>query len=432
MKLSVIGVGYVGLVTGACFAETGNHVICMDKDKKKIKTLEQGKAPFFEPGLDELVQRNFKEGRLSFTTDISDAVSNSSIILIAVGTPSQPDGSADISMVFKVAQSIARVMKEYKMIVVKSTVPVGTTDKVFQIIKDHTKVDFQVLFIPEFLKQGNAVNDFMKPDRVIVGSSDPQSAEIMSELHKPFVRTENPIIFMDIRSAEMTKYAANAMLATKISFMNEISNICDRVGADIEMVRKGIGSDRRIGYSFIFPGIGYGGSCFPKDVKALLHLSRENEYRPKIIESVDIVNQEQRKVFYKKISRHFKSLKNRKIAVWGLAFKPRTDDMRDAPAITIINNLLGDGATVSAHDPKANATAKTIFNDTIEYADDCYAVLENADALVLLTEWNEFRTPDFELIKKKMKTPVIFDGRNIYNPKTLREMGFTYYGIGRP
>lgn len=432
MKLSVIGVGYVGLVTGACFAETGNHVICMDKDKKKIKTLEQGKAPFFEPGLDELVQRNFKEGRLSFTTDIRDAVSNSSIILIAVGTPSQPDGSADISMVFKVAQSIARVMKEYKMIVVKSTVPVGTTDKVFQIIKDHTKVDFQVLFIPEFLKQGNAVNDFMKPDRVIVGSSDPQSAEIMSELHKPFVRTENPIIFMDIRSAEMTKYAANAMLATKISFMNEISNICDRVGADIEMVRKGIGSDRRIGYSFIFPGIGYGGSCFPKDVKALLHLSRENEYRPKIIESVDIVNQEQRKVFYKKISRHFKSLKNRKIAVWGLAFKPRTDDMRDAPAITIINNLLGDGATVSAHDPKANATAKTIFNDTIEYADDCYAVLENADALVLLTEWNEFRTPDFELIKKKMKTPVIFDGRNIYNPKTLREMGFTYYGIGRP
>ncbi|MCK4251286.1 UDP-glucose/GDP-mannose dehydrogenase family protein [candidate division WOR-3 bacterium] len=432
MKLGVIGVGYVGLVTGACFAETGNQVICMDNNKSKINTLNKGKTPFYEPGLDDLVSRNLTEHRLKFTTDINTVVNDSSIILIAVGTPSQPDGSADLNAIFKASKSIAKAMKDYKIIVVKSTVPVGTTDKVYQIIKDYVKTDFEVLFAPEFLKQGDAVNDFMKPNRVIIGANDLRSAEIMKELHKPFVRTENPIIIMDIRSAEMTKYAANAMLATKISFMNEISNICDRVGADVEMVRKGIGTDKRIGFSFIFPGVGYGGSCFPKDIKALLHLSRENDYRPKILESVDSVNQEQRKVFYKKIRKHFKSLKNKKIAVWGLSFKPKTDDMRDAPSITIIHNLLGDGAIVSVYDPKANGVAMSIFNDTIDYANSYYEALEGADALVLITEWNEFRTPDFEHMKQIMKTPVIFDGRNIFDPKKLREMGFTYYGIGRP
>jgi UDPglucose 6-dehydrogenase len=432
MKLGVIGVGYVGLVTGACFAETGNQVICMDNNKSKINTLNKGKTPFYEPGLDDLVSRNLTEHRLKFTTDINTVVNDSSIILIAVGTPSQPDGSADLNAVFKVSKSIAKAMKDYKMIVVKSTVPVGTTDKVYQIIKDYAKTDFEVLFAPEFLKQGDAVNDFMKPNRVVIGANDLRSAEIMKELHKPFVRTENPIIIMDIRSAEMTKYAANAMLATKISFMNEISNICDRVGADVEMVRKGIGTDKRIGFSFIFPGVGYGGSCFPKDIKALLHLSRENDYRPKLLESVDLVNQEQRKIFYKKIRKHFKSLKNKKIAIWGLSFKPKTDDMRDAPSITIIHNLLGDGAKVSAHDPKANGVARSIFNDTIEYSNSYYEALEGADALVLITEWNEFRTPDFEHMKQIMKTPVIFDGRNIFDPEKLRKMGFTYYGIGRP
>lgn len=432
MKLGVIGVGYVGLVTGACFAETGNQVICMDNNKSKINTLNKGKTPFYEPGLDDLVSRNLTEHRLKFTTDINTVVNDSSIILIAVGTPSQPDGSADLNAVFKVSKSIAKAMKDYKMIVVKSTVPVGTTDKVYQIIKDYSKTDFEVLFAPEFLKQGDAVNDFMKPNRVVIGANDLRSAEIMKELHKPFVRTENPIIIMDIRSAEMTKYAANAMLATKISFMNEISNICDRVGADVEMVRKGIGTDKRIGFSFIFPGVGYGGSCFPKDIKALLHLSRENDYRPKLLESVDLVNQEQRKIFYKKIRKHFKSLKNKKIAIWGLSFKPKTDDMRDAPSITIIHNLLGDGAKVSAYDPKANGVARSIFNDTIEYSNSYYEALEGADALVLITEWNEFRTPDFEHMKQIMKTPVIFDGRNIFDLEKLRKMGFTYYGIGRP
>lgn len=432
MKLGVIGVGYVGLVTGACFAETGNQVICMDNNKSKINTLNKGKTPFYEPGLDDLVSRNLTEHRLKFTTDINTIVNDSSIILIAVGTPSQPDGSADLNAIFKASKSIAKAMKDYKMIVVKSTVPVGTTDKVYQIIKDYAKTDFEVLFAPEFLKQGDAVNDFMKPNRIVIGANNLRSAEIMKELHKPFVRTENPIIIMDIRSAEMTKYAANAMLATKISFMNEISNICDRVGADVEMVRKGIGTDKRIGFSFIFPGVGYGGSCFPKDIKALLHLSREYDYRPKILESVDSVNQEQRKVFYKKIRKHFKSLKNKKIAVWGLSFKPKTDDMRDAPSITIIHNLLGDGAIVSVYDPKANGVAMSIFNDTIDYANSYYEALEGADALVIITEWNEFRTPDFEQMKQIMKTPVIFDGRNIFDPEKLREMGFTYYGIGRP
>lgn len=432
MKLGIIGTGYVGLVTGACFAETGNHVICMDKDEDKIKMLQKGKLPFYEPGLEDLVVRNSAEDRLIFTNDLSATVDKSSIMFIAVGTPSQADGSADLSMIFKVAKSIAKAMKDYKMVVVKSTVPVGTTDKIHLIIKDYAKKDFKVLFVPEFLKEGDAVNDFMKPDRVVIGADDFESADVMAQLHKPFVRTENPIIVMDIRSAEMTKYAANAMLATKISFMNEISNICDRAGADVEMVRKGIGSDNRIGYPFIFPGVGYGGSCFPKDVKALLHLSRQNGYRPRILESVDLINQTQRKIFYEKIRKHFKSLKNKKISVWGLSFKPKTDDMREAPSITIINNLLGDGAKIFAHDPKANGSAKTIFKEAITYCNNCYDTLDGADALVLITEWNEFRTPDFEYIKDKMKTPVIFDGRNIFNPKMLRQMGFTYYGIGRP
>ena len=432
MKVAIVGTGYVGLVVGTCLAESGNNVICIDIDKEKIQKLDQGRAPIYEPGLEELIKKNIKEGRLRFTSDLKEGVQNSLLIFIAVGTPSKDDGSVDLSAVYNVAEGIGKAINGYKIVITKSTVPVGTTQRIKEIISGLTDHEFDIVSNPEFLKEGNAINDFMKPDRVIIGAEDIRVAEIMKELYAPFVRTENPIIVMDIESAEMTKYAANALLATKISFMNEIATLCERVGADAEMVRKGIGADKRIGYQFLFPGLGYGGSCFPKDVKALIKTAESYDYELKIAKAADEVNFAQRKRFLQKIYDHFAgNLKGRKIAVWGLAFKPGTDDMREAPSTTIINKLVEQGAEVRAHDPKANGAAKSVFADAIFYASDCYEALDSAEALIVLTEWSEFRNPDFERMKELMIAPVIFDGRNIYDPKRMRDMGFAYYGIGR-
>ncbi|MCD6295860.1 MAG: UDP-glucose/GDP-mannose dehydrogenase family protein [Deltaproteobacteria bacterium] len=432
MKIAIIGTGYVGLVTGACLAEGGNDVICVDINAEKVGKLKQGKLPFYEPGLEELVTRNEKEERLRFTTSIEEGVQNSLLIFIAVGTPPNDDGSSDLSAIFAVAEGIGKAINGYKIVITKSTVPVGTTRRIKEIISGLIEQQFDVVSNPEFLKEGNAVNDFMKPDRVVIGAEDVRVAEIIKELYAPFVRTEKPIIVMGIESAEMTKYTANALLATKISFMNEIANLCEQVGADVTNVRKGIGADKRIGYQFLFPGVGYGGSCFPKDVKALIKIAESNGYELKIAKVVDEVNSAQRERFFQKIYNHFDShLERKKIAVWGLAFKPGTDDMREAPSIEIINKLLEHGAEVRAHDPKANGTAKAIFGEQITYFINSYDSLQNADALVLITEWPEFRNPDFEKMKELMKNPVVFDGRNIYNPVKLREMGFTYYGVGR-
>lgn len=432
MNIAVVGTGYVGLVAGACLAESGNNVTCIDSNVEKIEDLNKGKIPIYEPGLDDLVKKNTKEGRLTFTAKLKDGVQRSLLVFIAVGTPPNDDGSGDLSAVFAVARSIAKAMDDYKIIITKSTVPVGTTHRVKEIISGLTDYEFDVASNPEFLKEGTALRDFMKPDRVVIGTDDVRVAEIMKELYGPFVRTENPIIVMDIESAEMTKYAANSLLATKISFMNEIANLCQQVGADVTNVRKGIGADKRIGYQFLFPGVGYGGSCFPKDVKALIKTAEDYGCELKIAKAVDEVNSAQRERFFQKIYEHFNgNLEGKKIAVWGLAFKPGTDDMREAPSVTIINRLLEYGVEVHAHDPKANEVAESIFADRISYFDDAYAALEDSEALILITEWPEFRSPDFEKIKELMKTSVIFDGRNLYNPVKLREMGFTYYGIGR-
>lgn len=433
MNINVIGTGYVGLVVSTCLAESGNSVICMDIDKEKIKMLQDGKIPIYEPGLEELIKRNTKEGRLHFTTDLKDSVQNSMLNFIAVGTPPKEDGSVDLSAVFKVAEGIGKAMNDYKIIINKCTVPVGTAEKVREIISKYSHYEFNMVSNPEFLKEGNALDDFMKPDRIIVGTDNEQAEEIMKELYAPFVRTGNPIIIMDIKSAEMTKYASNAMLATKISFMNEVANLCDKVGADVEKVRNGVGADTRIGYQFIFPGVGFGGSCFPKDINALVHTAKENSIKLRILEAVGKVNEDQKEVLFNKIYAHFGGdLSGKEIAVWGLSFKPGTDDMRCAPSITIIRNLLKQGARVRAHDPKANGTANELIKGDITYFDDYYKILDGVDGLALITEWNEFRNPDFEKIKRMMKEPVIFDGRNIYNPGKLRNMGFTYYGIGRP
>ncbi|MEM4283844.1 MAG: UDP-glucose/GDP-mannose dehydrogenase family protein [Candidatus Caldarchaeum sp.] len=433
MYLAVVGTGYVGLVAAACFADSGNHVIGVDSDPQKIAQLKQGYSPIYEPGLEELLERNMKEGRLHFTTDLAQAVQDSEILFIAVGTPSNSNGSVDLSQVFAVAEEIARTMNGPKIIVLKSTVPVGTADQVRHLIAQHTRYEFEIVSNPEFLKEGAALNDFLKPDRVIIGTNSLKAAEVMKELYAPFVRTEKPIIVMDNRSAEMTKYAANLILATKISVMNELANLCEHVGADIEQVRKGVGADSRIGYAFIFPGVGYGGSCFPKDVKALIWVGQAHGYPLRIAAAVDLINNEQRLRFFQKIYNHFQGhLEGRRITIWGLTFKPGTDDMREAPSITIIEKLLEHGASVIAHDPKANSKAHALFGDRIEYSDDHYGSVQAAEALVVLTEWGEFRTPDFERIKREMKTPVIFDGRNIYNPEKLRKLGFTYYGVGRP
>ena len=432
MQITVIGTGYVGLVAGACLADMGNDVICIDNNIEKLEQLKNGIIPIYEPGLEELVKSNVIENRLKFSSDIDSAVKQSQVCFIAVGTPQGEDGSADLQYVFQVAESIAKSMNGYKVIVDKSTVPVGTAEKVTNIIKENTTHPFDVVSNPEFLKQGNAVDDFLHPDRVIIGSNSDKATLIMQEIYSPFFRTGNRVIVMDVKSAEMTKYAANSFLATKISFMNEIANLCEKVGADAEMVRVGISTDSRIGSKFLFPGLGYGGSCFPKDVKALIKTGLENGMDMSIISAADNINKKQRKLFIEKITKHFgNDLSGKTFAVWGLAFKPKTNDMREAPAITIINALLDMGARVKGFDPKAMESAKFIFKDKISYSKNAYDTVENADALLLLTEWNEFRRPDFDKVKSLMKTPIIFDGRNQYNSVRLEEKGFEYYQIGR-
>ena len=447
MNICVIGTGYVGLVAGTCFAESGNDVTCVDIDAKKIDRLNNGDVPIYEPGLEELIKRNKDDGRLKFTTDLSTAVKESLICFIAVGTPPGEDGSADLKYVLEVARGIGKAMDGYRVIVDKSTVPVGTADKVKDAVRSELQkrgvsYEFDVVSNPEFLKEGAAIDDFMKPDRVVIGADGKKAAEIMEELYSPFVRTNKPILVMDVKSAEMTKYAANAMLATKISFINEIANLCELVGADVANVRRGIGSDSRIGFEFLFPGVGYGGSCFPKDVQAIIRTGSEYGYDLKILKAVEAVNYRQKEVLVDRILRHFqgsgvsgqgsaKPLEGKTIGIWGLSFKPRTDDMREAPAITIINSLLEFGAKIKAHDPEAMDEARKVFGDRIEYVKDNYEVVRDADALVVITEWNEFRRPNFDKMKSLMKSPVIFDGRNIYEPKEMKEHGFTYYGIGR-
>ncbi len=431
MKVAVVGTGYVGLVVGACLAESGNDVICVDKDQAKVRMLRRGKSPIYEPGIEDLLRRNKLEGRLVFTTDLAKAVRQSTIIFIAVGTPQGEDGSADLQHVMGVASDIAKAMNGYKVIVDKSTVPVGTAERVRDVVRRETTHPFSVVSNPEFLKQGAAVDDFMKPDRVVIGAEDPKAAELMIALYKPFTRTGAPIMVMDCASAELSKYAANAMLATKISFMNEIANVCEVYGADVDHVRQAMGSDRRIGTAFLFPGVGYGGSCFPKDVKALVKFSADKKYDFKILKAVESVNELQKRVLLKKMEAHFGALKGKTIAVWGLAFKPKTDDMREAPAIPIIRTLLEKGAKVQAHDPEAMPTAKGLFKSGVTYTSRNYDALKGADALAVVTEWQEFREPDFQRMRKLLKQPVIFDGRNIYQPDQMKELGFTYYSIGR-
>ena len=432
MKICVIGTGYVGLVAGTCLAEMGNDVICVDNNEEKLAQLQKGIIPIFEPGLEELIKANVSENRLSFSSDLKSAVEKSLLCFIAVGTPQGEDGSADLQYVCQVAESIGEAINDYKVIVDKSTVPVGTAEKVTAIIKSKTNHSFDVVSNPEFLKQGAAVEDFLKPDRVVVGSNSEKATKIMQELYAPFLRTGNPVIIMDVKSAEMTKYASNAFLAVKISYANEIANICEKVGADAEKVRIGMCSDKRIGSQFLFPGLGYGGSCFPKDVKAILNTAKQYHCDYQMLEAADNINKLQRKLFVDKILKHFDNdVKGKTIAVWGLAFKPKTDDMREAPSITIINTLLEQGANIKAYDPKAIESAKFHFGNKITYTKGSYEALENAEALLLLTEWNEFRNPDFERIKTLMKSPVIFDGRNQYNNKNIEELGFTYYRIGK-
>lgn len=442
MKVCVIGTGYVGLVAGACFAESGNNVICVDVNKEKIAGLQKGLIPIYEPGLKELVLRNVEEGRLTFTTDLAKAVKASLINFIAVGTPPDGDGSADLSNVLGVAREIGQNMDSFKIIVDKSTVPVGTADKVRatvsgELAKRVVDIEFDVVSNPEFLKEGAAIDDFMKPDRVVIGTDNVRTAEIMKELYSPFMRRTNRMIVMDIRSAEMTKYAANAMLATKISFMNQIANLCELMGADVAAVREGIGSDTRIGYDFLFPGVGYGGSCFPKDIKALIKTGEECNYDFVLLKAVEEVNERQKQLLTGKIRDYFtdgsaaKPLQNKTIAIWGLSFKPRTDDMREAPSLVIINQLLEMGAQVRAHDPVAIKEARKTFGDRITYSSNEYDILQDADALAIVTEWNEYRTPDFDRIKSLLIKPLIFDGRNLYDPGRMKFIGFEYIAIGR-
>ncbi|HTA26611.1 MAG TPA: UDP-glucose/GDP-mannose dehydrogenase family protein [Bacteroidia bacterium] len=431
MNISIIGTGYVGLVTGTCFAETGNQVICVDIDKAKVDAMKNGKMPIYEPDLDTLFERNLRAKRLSFTTDLKEAVDKTDIIFLALPTPPNEDGSADLSYILKVADELGKILTSYKVIVDKSTVPVGTSEKVHAAIAANCKVDFDVVSNPEFLREGFAVDDFMKPDRVVIGTSSARAKKVMEDLYKPFVRQGNPVYIMDERSAELTKYAANSFLATKISFMNEIANICEKMGADVDMVRIGIGADQRIGKRFLFPGIGYGGSCFPKDVKALVQSSTEYNYDFQILKSVMEVNETQKHVLIQKLESHFKSLKGLKIAVWGLAFKPDTDDIREAPALVIIDELLKQGAEVSAYDPAAMENVNRIYGSKVYFATDEYQALQDADALVIATEWSEFRTPDFTEIKKRMNKPVIFDGRNLYSIEQMQQEGFSYFSIGR-
>lgn len=431
MKVCVIGTGYVGLVVGTCLADMGNDVICVDKDEAKLEKLHQGIIPIYEPGLEDLIKINVSEERLTFTSDIDAAVKASEVCYIAVGTPQDEDGSADMQYVYQVAESIGKALNGYKVIVDKSTVPVGTAEKVTEIIKSFSNEEFDVVSNPEFLKQGNAVDDFLMPDRVVIGSNSTRATKIMQELYAPYLRTGNPVVIMDVKSAEMTKYAANSFLALKISYANEIANICEKVGADADMVRIGMCTDKRIGSQFLFPGLGYGGSCFPKDVKALTRTAIENGCDYSLLKAADDVNKKQRQIFIDKIIKKFgNDLKGKIFAIWGLAFKPKTNDMREAPSVTIINALLEKGAKIQAYDPKAFDCAKFYFKDKITYSKSAYAALENADAMLLLTEWNEFRRPDFEKIKSLMKKPVIFDGRNLYDRESMDRKEFDYERIG--
>jgi UDPglucose 6-dehydrogenase len=432
MNIAVVGTGYVGLVAGSCFAESGNDVVCVDNNAEKIENLTKGIIPIYEPGLPEIVDRNLREERLTFSTDLGAAVKKSLVIFVAVGTPTSTDGSADLTAVFEVGKAIGRAMDRYKVIVVKSTVPVGTNSKLREIIKKETNHQFDVLSNPEFLKQGAAVDDFMKPDRVVVGADDVRAAEILRDLYAPFVRTGSPVLIVDVRTAEMLKYAANAFLASRISFMNEIATLCEKVGADVEMIRKGMAADSRIGPAFLFAGLGFGGSCFPKDIRALVHTAHEHKHDMKILQAVDDVNRGQAVRFTERIRAHFQdNVRDKRFGIWGLAFKPATNDMRDAPSIPIIENLLEAGAHIIAYDPAAMDEAKRIFGGRITLASNNYNCLEGADALLLVTEWQAFRNPNFERMKSMMRQPLIFDGRNIYDPQQVREMGFTYYSVGR-
>jgi UDPglucose 6-dehydrogenase len=432
MKIAVIGTGYVGLVTGTCFAETGNEVTCVDIDKRKVDKLTNGQITIYEPGLEKLFLRNLKEERLKFTTNLSEGIEDAQIIFLALPTPPGEDGSADLKYVLGVAHDLGKIMKDYKVIVDKSTVPVGTAEKVHAAIAKNATVEFDVVSNPEFLREGVAVEDFMKPDRVVIGTSSERAKKLMNELYAPFVRSGNPLIFMDERSAELTKYAANSFLATKISFMNEIAQLCERLGADVDMVRLGIGSDQRIGKRFLFPGIGYGGSCFPKDVQALVKSSGEVQYDFRILTAVMEVNEKQKLHLLPKVKNFFNGdLKGKHFALWGLAFKPNTDDIREAPALYIIDALIEAGATVNVFDPEAMANVKELIGDKVTYSENQYEALAGADALIIATEWNEFRTPDFLKIVKNMKKKVIFDGRNLFDLSAIKELGFHYESIGR-
>jgi UDPglucose 6-dehydrogenase len=431
LQIAVVGTGYVGLVVGACLAETGNQVVCVDKDEAKVAALRRGEIPIFEPGLAEMLPRNVSEERLRFSTDLGAAVKSSEVIFVAVGTPQDGSGAADLAAVLDVAAGVARAMDGHRIVVLKSTVPVGTAARVRKVISDLTPHPFAIVSNPEFLKEGAAVDDFLRPDRVVIGTDDPAVEAVMKKLYEPFVRTGNPILVMDHVSAEITKYAANAMLATRISFMNEMANLCDKVGADVRQVRLGLGRDARIGASFLFPGVGYGGSCFPKDIKALLWTAREQGVTLEVVGAVDRANDVQKRILVPRIAAHLGGLRGKVIALWGLAFKPRTDDMRDAPALVIVDSLLAEGAAVRAYDPKAMAEARRLLDGRVSLCARSYDAVEGADALVLVTEWNEFREPDFHKIKKLMRTPAIFDGRNVYDPRSLKEMGFHYEGIGR-
>lgn len=432
MNIAVVGTGYVGLVTGTCLAETGNHVICIDINENKVQKMKSGVVPIYEPHLDLLFERNIKQGRLTFTTNLAEAIENAKIIFLALPTPPGEDGSADLSYILGVANDLGKIIKDYKVIVDKSTVPVGTADKVREAIAKHSKVEFDVVSNPEFLREGFAVDDFLKPDRVVIGTSSERAKKTMEELYKPYVRQGNPIIFMDERSAELTKYAANAFLATKITFMNEIANLCEKLGADVDAVRIGIGSDARIGKRFLFPGIGYGGSCFPKDVQALAKSAHDASYDFKILEAVMSVNDKQKTIIVPRIKSYFKNdLKGRKIAIWGLAFKPDTDDIREAPALYIIEELLKEGAIISAYDPEAMNNVRNLIGNKITYAFNEYDALIEADALLISTEWSLFRTPDFDKVAELLKNKVVFDGRNLYDIQQMKNLGFYYSSIGR-
>jgi len=434
-KIAVVGTGYVGLVAGTCFAETGNEVTCVDINEEKVKQLSEGKITIFEPSLEVLFKRNLREGRLKFTTSLADAVQPTELIFLALPTPPGEDGSADLKHVLNVAHELGKLIHSYKIIVNKSTVPVGTAEMVRAAIATHAKCEFDVVSNPEFLREGVAVDDFLKPERIVIGSSSPRAIEIMKQLYEPFVRQGNPILVMDERSAELTKYAANAMLALKISFMNEISNICDRVGANVDAIRRGIGTDSRIGKQFLYAGIGYGGSCFPKDVKALIKTAETHGYDFKIMKSVELVNESQKRILIEKIEKHFgggANVKGKRFALWGLSFKPNTDDIREAPALVIIDELLKRGASLAAYDPEAMDNARKLYEGKITFVAKDYDALVDADALIIATEWNEFRNPDFNKIRSYLREKVIFDGRNVYDPQKMKQLGFEYYSIGRP